>query len=392
MSVLARRRSRPLASAKASMPSTRFSVALQPPTWKPSVFSFIAASRPRTPRPSTPTKGRPPSAASRRPPRPVPVAGARSGATGAGGEARAGPPIRSSGREGQNRPHGRSASRAGRIGEQVIDARPEREDRLQVRQLSQRAGRVAPRQRVADALPIERLAERRDGTVGQRFARARPATARRPSSARRTVLSSHRQNALDDRIGRAGARVAETVGRAQAFAPPRPNRRRGRARARAAVRARPRRRARRASVRPTEGSIASEARARPPPSSTTARPTARTSTPVTIPPRSGHASTTTPARGSTAAARARKSAGPPSAATIRSNRFRRLAGFERRRAAASRPPGPCPRGRPDARSSPPSASVTRGAARPGACRSGNRRRSAPRPRCRRRWRAARSCR
>ena len=96
--------------------------------------------------------------------------------------------------------------------------------------------------------------------------------------------------------------------------------------------------------------------------------------------------------GSSAGAPARKSAGPPSAATMRSNVSAALPGFERaahQRLALDHRVGRAP---PGAKARRRATASRAGAVRPGVFRSGNRRRSAPRPRCRRRWRAARSCR
>ena len=55
ISVFPSRRFKPSAPEKHSTPGSDFSLALQPATLKPSAFSFVAASHPMTPRPSTPT-------------------------------------------------------------------------------------------------------------------------------------------------------------------------------------------------------------------------------------------------------------------------------------------------------------------------------------------------
>ena len=142
------------------------------------------------------------------------------------------------------------------------------------------------------------------------------------------------------------------------------------------------------------GSIVSAARVRPPPSSTTARPTARVSIATTKPRPLRHGVERRPAPAAERyAALDRKSFGPPSAATMRSNRsaaapessVRCSAARGRRRRSFASPQS--------ARSSAPSASVTSMQARIALrCRSENRRRCGLRPHCRRRWRAARSCR
>ena len=112
------------------------------------------------------------------------------------------------------------------------------------------------------------------------------------------------------------------------------------------------------SVKPTAGSIASAARARPPPSSTTASPTARTSIPTTKPRPSGIASTRTGARGRRTCARDTKFFGPPSAATMRSKRSAAAPESSARSSAAA--PASASLASPDsASSSAPSAIVTR---------------------------------
>ena len=58
-------------------------------------------------------------------------------------------------------PHDRRVGQGG-VGEQMIDARAKREDRLKVRQVRERAWRMAPGERVPDLGAVERLAERRD--------------------------------------------------------------------------------------------------------------------------------------------------------------------------------------------------------------------------------------
>ena len=144
----------------------------------------------------------------------------------------------------------------------------------------------------------------------------------------------------------------------------------------------------RISAKPTSGSIASPARRRPPPSATTAMPICRVSIAAMKPARSAVQARTTGARPDSARARSMKSAGPPSAATMRANALRRAA-------VARDAPRPCrgrPPTRPRARRAPAfrrqAPAPPRAGARRAARRSGNRPRRRPRPRCRPRGRAA----
>ena len=77
----------------------------------------------------------------------------------------------------------------GGIGEEMIDAGAEREDRLEVGKVSERARRMAPGERVTDGRAIERLAERRDLVRGQRAPRAAGARAPRPNPKRQEGCS-----------------------------------------------------------------------------------------------------------------------------------------------------------------------------------------------------------
>ncbi len=60
------------------------------------------------------------------------------------------------------------AIRQGGIGEKMIDARAEREDRFEVRKASKRARRMAPGKRITDRGAVERLVQRHDAVRGQK--------------------------------------------------------------------------------------------------------------------------------------------------------------------------------------------------------------------------------
>src|SRR3954470_7023087 len=93
------------------------------------------------------------------------------------------------------------------------------------------------------------------------------------------------------------------------------------------------------SLSPTAWSTSSASWRRPPPRATTARPTARTSIACTTPPRSGVAATMRTAAGRCASGFSRRSAGPPSAATIFA---KRSAAAPLRRASAGSAPSILP--------------------------------------------------
>ena len=135
--------------------------------------------------------------------------------------------------------------------------------------------------------------------------------------------------------------------------------------------------------RPTAWSIASEARRRPPPSSTTARPRPRVSMPATKPSRPAATSATCGAPARWASKRSRKPVGPPRAATMRSKRSA-AAPNSKASAMRSAPSASSVAMPPSTRSSAPSATVTSQSRLSTMSPAGSGRRSPSRARCRRR--------
>ena len=106
----------------------------------------------------------------------------------------------------------------GGIGEEMIDAGAEREDRLKVGKILERARRMAPAQRVADARAVERLVQRRDGVGRQQRCEPPPPGRRVPAGY--GEQKAHGPPAMRSITGSASRkrRLGEAIGGAQTLA------------------------------------------------------------------------------------------------------------------------------------------------------------------------------
>ena len=281
MSVRASNASSPSPPWKLARSGIDFGERLQPATSKPIACSLRAASRPSSPRPSNAdahlARGR-----LRLVLRPDPfalLAVVEPELAKVQQDLQHDPLAHARRQVGIDDAHDRRFGQA-RVDQHVVDAGAEREDRL--------AGSAGARRRRGDGASSGRSARGRDP-------RAFPASrSRGPAAARRRRAQPGRRVPAGDRDAagsrpRSGDRArrpralrpggASRCGRppAAARSRPRPAPRRGRGRARSARRRETSAPRPASPLRPTAGSIASLARRRPPPSSTTARPTSRAS-------------------------------------------------------------------------------------------------------------------
>ena len=169
-----------------SRPGRDFGLALQPATLKPSAFSLAAASLPMTPRPSTPIwTSLALGCCVVVLPDPLALLAFVAAQLAQMDERMHDDPFAHAvGEIGIDDAHDRLIGKSG-IGEEVIDARAERENRPKVGKVLERARRMAPGQRIADRVAIERLVEHHDLMRRQQRLHPRPPGLRVPAGDRR---------------------------------------------------------------------------------------------------------------------------------------------------------------------------------------------------------------
>ena len=163
MSVCVSKSLSPSAPEKQATSGRDFGLTLQPATLKPSAFSLVAASLPMTPNPSTPIWTSLAlgcwSSSSQTPLALLAFVAAQLAQVDE--RMHDNPLAHAVGEIGIDHAHDRLIWKSG-IGEEMIDAGPERENHSKVGKVFERARRMAPTQRIADGLPVERLVQHHD--------------------------------------------------------------------------------------------------------------------------------------------------------------------------------------------------------------------------------------